>query len=234
MNRLLKPALVVMALLFAQVSGKAQEKQAVDVDAFEEGMQQPGVQIFDVRTSGEYNAGHLHDALQADFTKKEEFNERVKYLDKDKPVYVYCLSGGRSTAAATWMRDNGFKEVVEMQGGIVAWKKAGKALDGAKEAPQMAISTFREAVKAGKLVLVDVGAEWCPPCRKMEPVLQQFLQANKKVQLVKVDAGKDQEVMKAIDAATPPTFIFYKNGQEVWRKTGIVDLSELNKLAASL
>jgi len=233
MDRLLKPALVVMALLFAQVSGKAQQKQAVDVDVFEEGMQQPGVQIFDVRTTGEFNAGHLHDALQADFTKKEEFNERVKYLDKEKPVYVYCLSGGRSTAAATWMRDNGFKEVVEMQGGINAWKKAGKALDGVKDEPQMTIPSFWQAVKAEKLVLVDVGAEWCPPCRKMEPVLQQFLQANKAVQLVRVDGGKDQAVMKAINAAELPTFVFYKNGQEVWRKTGIVDISELNKLATS-
>lgn len=233
MNRLLKPAVVVMALLFAQVSGKAQQKQAVDVDAFEEGMQQPGVQIFDVRTAGEFNAGHLRDALQADFTKKEEFNERVKYLDKEKPVYVYCLSGGRSTAAATWMRDNGFKEVVEMQGGINAWKKAGKALDGVNDEPQMAIPAFWQAVKAEKLVLVDVGAEWCPPCRKMEPVLQQFLQANKAIRLVKVDGGKDQAVMKAINAAELPTFVFYKNGQEIWRKAGIVDISELNKLAAS-
>ncbi len=231
MNKFLRPAVVVLALLFARMSGQAQ--QTVDVAAFEEGMQQPGVQIFDVRTAGEFNTGHLHNALQADYTKKEEFSERVKYLDKEKPVYVYCLSGGRSNAAAAWMRDNGFKEVVEMQGGINAWKKAGKALDGVTAAPQMTVNTFWQAVKADKLVLVDVGAEWCPPCRKMEPVLQQFLQTNKTVQLVKVDGGRDQEVMKAIDAIAPPTFIFYKNGKEVWRKTGIVDISELNKLAAS-
>jgi rhodanese-related sulfurtransferase len=224
MHKLFRAALLVLALLLAQTSGFA---QAVDIDVFEEGIQQPNIQIFDVRTAAEFQTGHLHDALQADFTKKEEFNERIKYLNKEKPVYVYCLSGGRSAAAATWMRENGFKGVVEMKGGINAWKKAGKVLDGATAGPQMTMNAFDQAIKAGKLVLVDVGAEWCPPCRKMEPVLQQFLESHKEVQLVKVDGGNDMDVMKAINATTLPTFIFYKNGKEIWRKTGIVDFAEL-------
>lgn len=202
--------------------------QSVGVDTFQKGMQAPAVQIFDVRTSQEFNTGHIPGALQADFTNKEQFEERVKYLDKQKPVYIYCLSGGRSAAAAEWMRQNGFREVVEMDGGIRAWKAASKPLEGGKEEKQLTTAQFQQSVQHG-LVLVDVGAVWCPPCRLMEPVLQEFLQQHKNVKLVRVDGGKDQQVMEAIGAKVLPTFVFYKDGKEQWRKQGVVELAELEK-----
>lgn len=203
--------------------------QSVNVETFDKGMHAANVQIFDVRTAGEYNSGHITGSLQADYTNKQEFADRVQYLDKQKPVYIYCLSGGRSSAAAKWMRENGFKEVVEMDGGIRAWKEAGKPLEGAGSEKQLAVGDFRESIQKG-LVLVDVGAIWCPPCRAMEPVLQEFLKAHQEVKLVKVDGGKDQEVMEAISAKKLPTFVLYKNGKEDWRKEGIVEKKELEAL----
>lgn len=203
--------------------------QTVNVETFDKGMHAKNVQLFDVRTAGEYNSGHISGSLQADYTNQQEFAERVQYLDKQKPVFIYCLSGGRSSAAAKWMRENGFKEVVEMDGGIRAWKEAGKPLEGVGPEKQLAVDDFRESIANG-LILVDVGATWCPPCRAMEPVLQQFLEKHKEVKLVKVDGGKDQEVMEAIGAKKLPTFVFYKNGKEQWRKQGIVEASELEGL----
>lgn len=202
--------------------------QGVGVKEFEAGIARPGVQVFDVRTTGEFNSGHLHQAMQADYTNKEQFKERVQYLNKQQPVYVYCLSGGRSAAAAVWMRENGFREVVELEGGINAWKQAGKPLEGVT-APgkQLSVTDFQHAVKTG-WKLVDVGAAWCPPCRQMEPVLQAFLQQQPSVKLVKVDGGKDQEVMQAIGAKGLPTFILYKDGKEVWRQQGVTTLEVLN------
>lgn len=203
--------------------------QSVNVETFDKGMHAGNVQIFDVRTAEEYNSGHISGSLQADYTNKQEFADRVQYLNKQKPVYIYCLSGGRSTAAARWMRENGFKEVVEMEGGVRAWKEAGKPLEGAGSEKQLAVDDFRESIENG-LVLVDVGAVWCPPCRVMEPVLKQFLEEHKEVKLVKVDGGKDQEVMQAIAAKKLPTFVFYKDGKEQWRKQGIVEMKQLEEV----
>lgn len=200
---------------------KAQEK--VSPDAFEKGMHKPGVQLLDVRTAEEFRTGYLPDALQADFTDKEEFFSRIRYVDKHKPVYIYCLSGGRSTAAAKWMRSNGYTNVVEMEGGIIAWKKAGKTLTGSDKTPQMTISEYASAVSVKGWVLVDVGAAWCPPCRKMEPVVQQLV-SDKKLKRVNVDGGRDADVMKTINAGTLPTFLLYKDGKEVWRKEGLVTM----------
>lgn len=219
----MKKMLLAACLLMAALAGFAQD--AVPADAFEKGMQQPDIQLLDVRTAKEFNTGHLQDALQADFTKKSEFFDRIKYLDKSKPVYIYCLSGGRSTAAAKWMRENGYTKVVEMEGGVIAWKQAGKTLSGGTTGPQFSIPDFEKAVSKGKWVLVDVGATWCPPCRKMGPVVQQIVK-EKQLKLVNVDAGKDTDVMNSINAKAPPTFVLYKDGKEVWRKEGVVTLEE--------
>jgi rhodanese-related sulfurtransferase len=226
MQRLIK----LILLLTISTASFAQNKTTVNVNAFEKGMHGPQVQLFDVRTAREFSSGHLPGALQADYTNKAEFAERVKYLDKQKPVYIYCLSGGRSAAAAKWMRENGFSDVVEMEGGINAWKKNGKALEGVKEEKQLGIDEFRRSVQQKGWVLVDVGAEWCPPCRKMEPVLQAFLQQHKEVKLVKVDGGRDQQVMQDIQAGTLPTFIFYKDGKEVGRKEGVMEKTAMEQL----
>ncbi|MGX5820411.1 rhodanese-like domain-containing protein [Chitinophaga lutea] len=218
MNRILS----TICLLLATCAGMA---QSVSPDEFEKGMGGKGVQLLDVRTAKEFGTGHFDNALQADFTKKDEFFERIQYVDKSKPVYVYCLSGGRSGAAAKWMRENGYSNVVEMDGGIMAWKKAGKAVPGATRQPQMKQEDFEKNVAAAKWVLVDVGAAWCPPCRKMAPVVQQFT-TEKKVKLLNVDGGNDTEVMANIKADVLPTFVLYKNGKEVWRKQGIVTMEE--------
>lgn len=196
--------------------------QKVDVAVFQQSIQKKEVQIFDVRTAGEFNTGHLHNALQADYTKKQEFAERAQHLDKQQTIYVYCLSGGRSTAAAKWMRENGFREVIELEGGINAWKQAGLPVEGVANQQQMSVDTFHTMIASGA-VLVDVGAEWCPPCRKMEPVLAAYLKEHKAVHLLKVDGGRDREVMQAINATSLPTFILYKDGREVWRKEGVSD-----------
>ncbi|WP_346318998.1 rhodanese-like domain-containing protein [Chitinophaga sp. YIM B06452] len=218
----MKKLIWTACIMLAAMAAWAQD--AVTPDAFEKGMKQPGVQVLDVRTAKEFNTGHLPDALQADFTKKEEFYRRLQSVDKTKPVYIYCLSGGRSTAAAKWMRENGYKKVIELNGGTMAWKQAGKPLAGTERVAQMSVEAFGKAI-AGKWVLVDVGADWCPPCRKMEPVVKRFIKENK-VKRVNVNGGNDIEVMKKINTATLPTFVLYKDGKEVWRKEGIVSLEE--------
>ena len=224
--------LLTVMLLLTGYSLMAQQKLAEDAAAFDRDIQQPGIQVFDVRTAGEFNTGHLPNALQADYTKKAEFNDRVQYLDKKKPVYIYCLSGGRSSAAAKWMRENGFSQVVELEGGINAWKQAGKPLEGAADKqPQLSIADYNKAVNAKGMVLTDVGATWCPPCKQMEPVLASFFRKHTQVKKVFVDGGKDADVMKSIDAVKLPTFIFYKDGKEVWRKQGVMELAELEKLS---
>ena len=90
------------------------------------------------------------------------------------------------------------------------------------------LSFAHEVLKSNLPVLIDVTAEWCPPCRKMEPVLKDLQgELKDKFKLVKVDGGVNSNVMQQQHVAALPTFIVYKNGKEVWRKQGIVEKSEL-------
>ncbi len=185
-------------------------------------------QVLDVRTSGEFRTGHIKNALQADWTNQQQFNDRVQYMDKNKPVYIYCLVGGRSASAAEWMRKNGFKSVVELQGGINAWKRDSKPLEGVTEEKQLTPEEYNASIPKDKIVLVDFGATWCPPCVKMAPVLDE-LQQDKSLSflLLKIDGGVHTNLMKSMNIDALPVFIVYKNGTEIWRKQGVVSKEEM-------
>src|SRR6478735_2255573 len=99
------------------------QKNSLTPAEFQQELNQASVQLLDVRTAGEYQNSHLVKAFQADWNNQEQFKDRVSYLDKSKPVLVYCASGVRSGKAAEWLKANGFTSVQNMEGGIVAWKK---------------------------------------------------------------------------------------------------------------
>ena len=222
----------LLLLLFMAVSCRSQQDstQKLGPDAFEKGIGKADIQVLDVRTSGEYQGGHIKNAMLADWNDRQQFNDRIQYVDKNKPVYVYCLMGARSTAAAGWMRQNGFKNVLELQGGINAWKKADKPLEGAGNEPQMTVEQYWSKIPKDKTVLVDFGAEWCPPCIKMKPVIEE-VEKSKDLDfiLVTIDAGVHTDVMKALQIEPIPVFIVYKNGKETWRHQGILKKEDLKK-----
>lgn len=198
--------------------------------AFESKINLGNTQLLDVRTAGEYQSGHMKNSLQADWLNKEQFAERIKYLDKSKPLLVYCASGVRSASAAKWLLDNGFKDVQNLKGGFTAWKMENKPIEAALNKAQLDINTYYQYSTSAEIVLMDFGAEWCPPCKQMEPVLKKLQEklANQ-FTLIKVDGGVDIDVMKKLQVIAIPTFIIYRNGKEVWRKQGVVELAELEK-----
>ncbi len=85
----------------------------------------PSVQLLDVRTPEEFKEGHLKNAVNINFYD-DDFAQQVVKLDKNKPLLVYCAKGGRSASAAEQMAKSGFTALYELDGGIIAWKKAGK------------------------------------------------------------------------------------------------------------
>lgn len=213
---------------FGSCGVRSQGSAQMDPSAFEKGMTAPDVQILDVRTAAEFKTGHIKNALQADWTQQQQFLDRIQYVDKDKPVFIYCLAGGRSAAAADWMRKNGYKQVVELTGGINHWKRDGKPVEGASTEPQLSLEQYMASIPKDKITLVDVGATWCPPCIKMQPVVEEVeKKMGKNKVLLKIDAGIHTELLKALNIDPIPVFIVYKAGKEVWRKQGIVSKEEL-------
>jgi phage shock protein E len=83
--------------------------------------------ILDVRTPEEYAEGHLPGAILMNYFDAD-FKKRLEILDKDKHYLVYCRSGGRSGKATAMMQELGFYDVLDLEGGIGAWKKWGGKL----------------------------------------------------------------------------------------------------------
>ena len=221
--------LVVSCLLGPAVN--AQEKTALNADEFEQAIHKDSIQLLDVRTAAEYKAGHLENSLLADWKDEKEFDRRIAFIDKNKPVYVYCLGGSRSAAAAVKMRATGYAHVYELQGGINAWKAGNKMVEGKINEKQLSLADAAKSINIPSFVLVDFGAEWCPPCKKMEPVIKHLQATNPgKFKLFKIDGGRDEDLMKQYDVTALPVFILFKNGKQVWRKDGIAEEKEIADL----
>lgn len=143
--------------------------------------------------------------------------------DKDKPVYTYCLSGGRSSAAAEKFRQQRFKEVNNGEGGMMAWKAAQMPVEGTPATTPMSREAYLALIPKDKTVLVDIGAVWCPPCKKMEPVIADLAQNNKvSFELVNIDGGAQERLASQRKANAFRTFMIGKKGKETWRQSGIV------------
>jgi rhodanese-related sulfurtransferase len=81
-----------------------------------------GIQLVDVRTPKEYAEGHIPNADNINFYDPN-FAEQIGKLDKDKAIYIYCRSGGRSGRAAQQLKKMGFTKIYDLQGGIMNWNK---------------------------------------------------------------------------------------------------------------
>jgi thioredoxin 1 len=185
----------------------------------------PNAQLIDVRTTGEYGGGHLPKAQNIDY-RSADFKAKASVLDKSKPVFVYCLSGGRSKAAAEILRAEGYT-VYDLQGGWLKWSAALKPTEGTK-ADDKAVGLTPEAVQkiinGNDIVVIDFFAPWCAPCMKMLPTVDKLsAELEGKVKFIKLDADANKAVMEAYHVDEIPTFMIYKKGVLSMRAIGVQD-----------
>jgi thioredoxin 1 len=214
-------------------SGSGQQLQQVDAKTFSEKIhEQNNPVILDVRTPQEFEGGYIAGAINIDYNSNE-FSHKVNKLDKDEAVFVYCLSGGRSSSAANEMRRNGFKNVVELKGGILKWNAAGLDVTAGSGVAKtsMSVDDFKKMVTADVPVLVDFYAPWCAPCRKMSPMLEELSKENEgKIKVVKINIDEHKQLAQDMGVTEIPIFTVYKNGNEIARVKGLQTKEELLKI----
>ncbi len=182
--------------------------------------------ILDVRTPSEFESGHLSGAINLDISSSD-FESGVKALDPTKPVFVYCLSGGRSSSAAQYLRSQGFTTVNDLQGGILQWRAAKLPLEQGVKAAKLTGMTQQEfdaLLTTEQLVLVDFYAEWCQPCKRMEPYLNEISkEMADKVKVVRIDVDANRSVSDQVGVTVLPTLLLYKKGKISWKQEGFIE-----------
>jgi len=222
---------VCMALFFASCQGIAQKEGTVNKTIspaeFEQKLKLPDAQLVDVRSPEEYADGGIAGSMNINYNSAD-FESSIAKLDKNKPVLVYCLSGGRSGSAANKMNGMGFKEVYNMQGGLVQWRSEGKT--AGKVAAGMSMENYTKAVSQKGYVLVDFNASWCAPCKKMLPWITKLAEEKKDVlALLKIDADQNAGLLAEKGIKGIPYLELYKDGALVWKQSGYIEESEMRK-----
>ena len=83
--------------------------------------------LVDVRTIEEYESGYIQDAVNFDFYS-ELFQKEILSIDKSSSIILYCRTQNRSTKTANYLKENGYKEIAVLEGGISKWIKNGNDL----------------------------------------------------------------------------------------------------------
>ena len=224
-----------LCIIFLNLVVQAQDPIFVlDAATFESGFQKEKGMLMDVRTPDEFASGAITGAVNFNY-RAADFKEKVSQLDKKQPIYVYCLSGGRSGDAAKWMRTIGFEKVYELKGGTLAWTKAGKALGNSSatqgKLDQYTMEDYNKLTSSHARVLVDFYAPWCGPCKKLAPLLEELAEAYKgKAVIIKINIDENKELVRQLGIDEIPFFKAFHDGKEIGNFIGQVDKATFERV----
>ncbi len=148
----------------------SQNYENADSEGFAELITKPDVVLLDVRTADEFKEGHIENALNID-VKQDDFMEKTKALPKDKTIAVYCRSGKRSANAADKLASEGYK-VVNLLGGIIAWKDGGRPVTTDTYEVDVFQTKSGKTVKFHALMHASIRIEYDGKEIEIDPVLK--------------------------------------------------------------
>lgn len=93
------------------------------------------------------------------------------------------------------------------------------------------MSKFSELINKELPVLVDFYADWCGPCQTMMPILEDVKkELGDSVSIIKINIDKNQSIATRFQVRGVPTFMLYKNGEQLWRQSGLIQKNDLIQL----
>ncbi|MDD4350825.1 MAG: thioredoxin [Clostridia bacterium] len=93
-------------------------------------------------------------------------------------------------------------------------------------------NTFYQKIGSDRLVLVDFFATWCMPCRMLAPILEGVAEANKDIDVCKLDIDESSELAREYRVFSVPTLILFKNGKAVDHLVGLNSVDAINDFIA--
>jgi len=227
---------LIIALLLTSCNAQTKKYESIAPDVFAKKIkatQNP--QLLDVRTPDEFSAQHIDNAVNVNWNSND-FSTKANAYDKEKPVFVYCLSGGRSKQAASKLNEMGFKNVYELNGGILKWNAAGLSNQGeqgeAKPSEKiigMCSQEYNELLNTNKKVLINFYADWCAPCKKMAPYMTKLEKDQTEIVIIRLNADEHKTLVSEMKISELPTLLLYENKEVKWKHSGFISENDLKK-----
>lgn len=188
-------------------------------------------QIIDVRTPEEFSQGFIKYAININIYDSD-FIKQINQLNKNLPTYIYCKAGARSADALKVMLENGFKEVYNLDGGLLAWNQNKFALTYPQLLPQsnligvakttnhhnnfynITTKQFDSLAASSNITIIDFTAVWCGPCKRLSPILDELQKEyGSKIAIHKIDIDNNKEITSEFAIMSIPFVKMYKNGK---------------------
>jgi thioredoxin len=222
--------LIIIAFVFASCNNQSTKNiEVINPAAFAEKISTTqNAQILDVRTPDEFASEHIDNAVNVNWND-EDFATKAATYDKSKPVFIYCLSGGRSKKASEKLQELGFTTIYELDGGIMKWNAEGLSKPATKTIG-MTSQEYAALLNTDKKVLIDFYAEWCGPCKQMAPYLTKMeKELADKVVIIRIDVDKNKTLVQEMKIDQLPTLLLYENKEVKWKNTGFISETDLKK-----
>ena len=116
--------LIIASALILTGCSTSPSASNLDSARFDDKIVETDVVTLDVRTAGEFMAGHINGAINID-VEGNTFDAEIANLDKSKTYAVYCQSGRRSQIAVDKMASAGFDSLFNLENGIADWNTKG-------------------------------------------------------------------------------------------------------------
>jgi len=113
--------LLFPVLIFSQEIDSLYE--LVSYDIYKNKISTKDALVFDVRTTEEFNLGHIKGSINIDYYDEKLFVDFFEKINKTKPIYIYCRSGNRSKKSSEILKKIGFVKVYDLLGGYKNWIK---------------------------------------------------------------------------------------------------------------
>ncbi|MGA0557109.1 rhodanese-like domain-containing protein [Larkinella sp. VNQ87] len=185
---------------------------------------EPDPQLIDARSPEEFALNHIDGAINLNL-QNPNYEAEVKKLDVSRPVFVYSIQNGRSSALAKDLRSRGFSRVYDLEKGIGSWVGGGYPLYTSAKADR-SLADYQQVLATNKLVLVDIGSRYCGACKRVKPILEELRKEHgNALTIVELELEESPALIASLKTVTAfPYLILYKEGQIVWKRSGIADL----------
>lgn len=223
-------AFLILILLLINTKSYSQTDE-LSLDEFERAIKSNDFVLLDLQSDHNFKRGRIKKFTNIPF-ESESFEskllEKVKLYDN---ILFYCTNQEENQLAFQFLKEIGYQKVKFLKGGFETWQSNSKPyasnLRSIKPYTNLSYQNLQAILVQNEFTLVDFYADWCKPCKKMNPILKEIAENDKSIKILKVNSDEAGSLVNHYGIEEIPTYIFFHNKNQVWRYSGEISKNEL-------